>query len=165
MIEVLRVVTSRQIALLTNLAAEIWREHYPSIISEAQVEYMLEKFQSYAAIVQQIDSSKLTYYLLYLQGEPSGYFAVQIKADQVFLSKLYVRKISRNQGGAAAALDFVRQIARANALDRIVLTINKNNHASLQAYEKLGFVKTGEQVTHIGNGYVMDDFVMVLQLA
>lgn len=164
MIEVLRVVTSRQIALLTNLAAEIWKEHYPPIIGDAQVEYMLEKFQSYTAIVQQIDSSELTYYLLYLHGEPSGYFAMQIKTDQVFLSKLYVRKISRNQGVAAAALAFVRQIARANALDRIVLTINKNNHASLLAYEKIGFVRTGEQVTDIGGGYAMDDYVLELQL-
>ena len=39
------------------------------------------------------------------------------------------------------------------------LTVNKGNLRAVRAYEKFGFVRTEEQVSDIGNGFVMDDFV------
>jgi len=40
------------------------------------------------------------------------------------------------------------------------LTVNKNNNIALRAYEKLGFVNHGPLETDIGEGYIMDDFLM-----
>ena len=37
------------------------------------------------------------------------------------------------------------------------LTCNKHNTHSLDVYKKWGFEKVDEDVTDIGNGYVMDD--------
>ena len=41
---------------VTAVADEIWREHFIPIIGEAQVDYMLEKFLSPEALVEQINS-------------------------------------------------------------------------------------------------------------
>ena len=41
---------------LTTVADEIWREYFPLIIGEKQVDYMLDKFLSPDAVVEQINS-------------------------------------------------------------------------------------------------------------
>lgn len=46
--------TVEEIAELTQLAAEIWREYYVSVITIEQIDYMIEKFQSVSAITEQI---------------------------------------------------------------------------------------------------------------
>ncbi|MBU1109922.1 MAG: GNAT family N-acetyltransferase [Candidatus Riflebacteria bacterium] len=162
MIEIVRVVTSEQIEITAELADKIWREHYTPIIGTAQVDYMITKFQSPDAIRAQIDQNELTYYLLYSDREPAGYFAIQVKTEEVFLSKLYVKSSLRKRGLAAKALGFIKNVAADNCLRRISLTINKNNSASLAAYERLGFKNEKAVVTDIGNGFVMDDFILVL---
>ena len=47
-------VTDTEIETLAALADEIWHEFFPGIISDAQVDYMVEKFQSAPAMRQQI---------------------------------------------------------------------------------------------------------------
>ena len=42
------------ISNLAQMAKEIWEEHYTPIIGKDQVNYMVEKFQSVSAIIQQI---------------------------------------------------------------------------------------------------------------
>lgn len=162
MVEILRVITSEQIAATARLANEIWREHYTPIIGAEQVNYMIAKYQSPDAIRSQIDQNELVYYLLYVDRQPAGYFAIQIRPAEVFLSKLYVSKSLRRHGLAGKAIDFVKNVAADNCLNKISLTINKNNRESLAAYEKLGFKNEKAIVTDIGNGFVMDDYILVL---
>jgi len=162
MIEIVRVITIAQIEAVAALAAEIWREHYTPIIGADQVEYMIEKFQSKDAIKHQIDSGDLVYYLLYAARRSAGYFAIQVRSDEVFLSKLYVARPSRKLGLARMTIDFIKSVAADNCLKRVSLTINKNNRESLAAYERLGFKNEKAVVTDIGNGFYMDDFVLVL---
>ena len=42
----------------------------------------------------------------------------------------------------------------------LYLTVNRENAGSIAAYLAMGFRKVREQVTDIGEGYVMDDFIM-----
>ncbi|NCA83730.1 MAG: GNAT family N-acetyltransferase, partial [Opitutae bacterium] len=49
-----RVESAEPIAAVAALAREIWTQHYVPIIGAAQVEYMLEKFQSAEAIARQL---------------------------------------------------------------------------------------------------------------
>ena len=43
-----------EIPIIHALARKIWMDHYPSIISMEQIEYMLEKMYSEAALQQQL---------------------------------------------------------------------------------------------------------------
>ncbi|KAF1081769.1 MAG: Acetyltransferase, GNAT family [Candidatus Rifleibacterium amylolyticum] len=164
MIEIVRVVTNSQIESVAALADQIWREHYTPIIGAEQVAYMLENFQSPEAVRAQIDRNELIYYLLYTDQRPAGYFAIQIRPEEVFLSKLYVTRQSRRLGLAKNAIDFIKNVAADNCLNRISLTINKNNSDSLAAYERLGFKNEKAIVTDIGNGFYMDDYVLALEV-
>lgn len=147
------------IEVVADLAAEIWTEHYTPIIGSGQVEYMLDKFQSCHAITKQIDEGFL-YYLIEDGGQYVGYFAVEPKEGLLFLSKIYVRASQRGKGLGRDAFDFIEETAVKMGLKKIALTVNKNNSVTIDIYLRLGFVNKGPIVTDIGNGFVMDDFLL-----
>ena len=152
--------TESDIHAVAALANEIWREHYEPIIGLAQVEYMLEKFQSAAAIAAQIAEEGFCYYLIRAEGQGDiGYLGFQCEGAVMFLSKLYVKKSARGQGFGARAVGFLRGLAKKQGMEKIRLTVNKGNALAIAAYERAGFTRTGELVIDIGGGYVMDDFV------
>lgn len=144
-----------------RLADEVWREYYVSIISIGQIEYMLDKFQSVAAITEQIQDQGYEYYLFKRENEPAfGYMSVKPEEGKLFLSKFYIVKNHRGQGYASQAIEFLERLCRERGFSHIWLTVNKYNHSSIAVYERKGFRIVREQVADIGNGYVMDDYIM-----
>jgi len=150
----------RSVCRIEKLAGEIWREYYIPIIGAAQVEYMLERLQSVPALNFQISRGFL-YYLLKIDGEFSGYFAVLPEKDKerLFLSKIYLLSSARGKGCGRRTLEFIETLA-GPGLNRISLTVNKGNIGAIGAYLKCGFTISGTQVTDIGGGFVMDDYLM-----
>jgi len=158
-IRIVPITEMKQIEIVCQLAADIWMEHYEPIIGQEQVHYMIEKFQSPEPVQNQINNG-YQYFFLRLKDENAGYMAFNQEDGKMFLSKMYVAKPYRKQGIAGAAFAFAEGECRINGLGSIWLTVNKHNSHSIAAYERLGFVTIREQVADIGNGYVMDDFVM-----
>jgi len=145
---------------LEQLAYEIWNEHYVPIIGQAQVDYMLERFQSRAAMREQI-AAGYEYYGVRRGGSLIGYMAVRAEPEQkrLFISKLYLHKSSRGSGTGRLCMEFIERLARQRDLEYLWLTVNKGN-PSVQIYERLGFRIAADIVMDIGNGFVMDDFRM-----
>ena len=154
------VATAGQIDTLATLAKEVWTEHYASILAPEQVEYMVETFQSAAAVERQLREQGYRYYLVCRGGRPAGYMGLQPGEGKLFLSKLYLLKEARGRGFARQMLAFMEGYCRALNLSAIWLTVNRHNSGSIAAYEKMGFATVREQKADIGNGFVMDDFVM-----
>lgn len=161
MIQIDRADRREQITELVRLAAEIWHEYYTPIIGRAQVEYMLEKFQSHAAITRQI-ADGYQYYVVRDAGVPVGYFSVlsDPTADGLMLSKLYVKRSLRSRGIGRKMLEYAEQLARQHQIPVIWLTVNKQNHDSIAWYNHMGFANVGSVVQDIGGGFVMDDYRM-----
>jgi ribosomal protein S18 acetylase RimI-like enzyme len=143
------------------LANTIWNEHFVAIIGQAQVDYMLAKFQSKSAITEQLKQG-YEYYLLKDGHTVLGYMAiVKNETDKrVQLSKFYILKTHRAKGYGGEALRHLEQIVQDYKMSVIWLTVNKYNKNTLTSYQKMGFKQTDDWVSDIGNGYVMDDFVM-----
>lgn len=148
-----------QIKAIVSLAYEIWYEHYTPIIGKAQVDYMLEKFQSVKAIEEQIENGFL-YFLCVHENAPVGYMSVNFRGDKLFLSKIYIASADRRKGYGREMLTFLEVLARENALKKISLTVNRYNTNSIQMYENVGFSICSSIVQDIGNGFVMDDYQM-----
>lgn len=146
---------------IETLACEIWEEHYTPIIGAKQVTYMLEKFQSARAMEEQVKEG-YEYFMILEEGQLVGYLAFKEEAEGLFLSKVYVHSSVRGKGFGKAAIEFVKTEVQKRGLSQIRLTVNKYNHNSIAAYFKMGFEKTRELVMDIGEGYVMDDYEMVL---
>mgnify|MGYP000023520888 CR=1 FL=1 len=146
-----------------ELADEIWTKHYTPIIGSDQVRYMLENFQSFEAIVKQM-SEGMNYFLMDFQGKPVGYMASKPDDEDLFLSKIYVLSGMRGKGIGGYAMNFLANMAREQGFRHMTLTVNKNNTDSIRAYQKMGFVNLGPLETDIGNGFIMDDYLMKKKL-
>jgi ribosomal protein S18 acetylase RimI-like enzyme len=162
----IRIITVTNIELvysLTAIAEDIWHEHYDSIIGQKQVDYMLEKFFSPEALVEQINNG-YEYFLISYDYTFAGFAAIHEKDKQLFLSKLYIHKEFRGKKISSYMLQKFVEICKLRELKKIWLTCNRNNTNSLAIYEHLGFQKVREEVTDIGNGYVMDDYVLEYEI-
>ena len=148
-----------QIEIIENLASEIWNEYFTPIIGTAQVDYMLEKFQSKNAITEQLQNG-FQYFLIKNNNQPVGYIGMLVKEQQLFLSKLYITSAERGKGHGRKAIEFVEQLANEQNLKKISLTVNRHNTATINIYKKLGFENRGCTVQDIGNGFVMDAYAM-----
>jgi len=160
LIEITTVRDSGEIGTVASLAKEIWYEYYVPVIGRAQVDYMVPRFQSAAAIREQI-AGGLEYYLIAAENAPAGYIAIQRQPTEqaLFISKLYIRKSVRGRGLARCALSFLVSLCRRESLKLIWLTVNKRNPA-IETYKRLGFRHVADVVTDIGDGFVMDDYRM-----
>ena len=155
-----KIETDSQINELCALAKKIWNEYSTCFISQEQIDYMLEKFQSEQAVKRQIDYERYQYYFLEEDGRNFGYFAIQPQKDYLFLSKIYIDKEHRGKGFARQAfVNAIIPIAKERELPSIRLTVNKYNIPSFCIYEKLGFVRIDSVETDIGGGYIMDDYI------
>ena len=142
------------------LADSIWHECFVDIISTGQIDYMVEKFQSYEAMTKQISEQDYSYYAVRDEGELCGYIGMKPEKDEhFFLSKLYLRSDKRGRGIASQMLEKVFEEARACGKKQVYLTVNKHNDHAIAVYKKTGFKVIDEVVTDIGNGYVMDDYI------
>jgi diamine N-acetyltransferase len=166
MISLLPVKTITDVNNVAELAAIIWNEYFPAIIGQPQVDYMLKKFQSSEAIKAQIVSG-YDYYLIHNGQGNIGYIGLVAGQGQsgMQISKFYIFKDYRGQGIARQVLTQIIEISKKQGYIRLFLTVNKYNHHSIAAYNKLGFNTIQETIMDIGNGFVMDDYVMEMVIA
>ena len=151
-------------AIVARLADTIWRAHYASMISMAQIDYMLDGRYVPERMRQYLDSDQRWMWVLRVDGEPAGYCSCSLDDDAMKLEQLYLLSTHKGQGLGGAMLRHVEAQARALGRSRLYLTVNKGNTDSVAIYRKSGFVVREEAVFDIGTGYVMDDYVMEKQL-
>jgi len=149
----------KDINMTANLADEIWHEYYRSMLSETQIDYMVNNYQSPHAIAAQINRG-YQYYTIYKDGMPLGYFAVEKKEGYLFISKIYLAKAFRRQGCGKASMNKITDIAKNYGYKDIRLGVHKYNNDSIAAYKKMGFKIIDSIVADIGSGFVMDDYIM-----
>lgn len=149
-----------QLRTLAAMADEIWHECFPDIISDMQIDYMVEKFQSYEAIKKQIEDEGYHYFVVEIDGVPAGYYGLCKKPDgTMFLSKLYLRQEMRGRGIASMMYREIKRFTRREGCELIKLTVNKRNTHAINVYKHIGMRLLDETVTDIGGGFVMDDYV------
>lgn len=160
-IEMRKVTLPTDIKSVTLLAKEIWNEHFVPIVGQAQVDYMLDKFQSVSAIARQI-AEGYEYYLVLNEAQRVGYFAFVLHPAgfHARLSKIYVRQARRGHGIGKAIMAFVEKHCIAMGIRELWLTVNRHNTGSIAFYQSLGFNRSECIVQDIGNGFVMDDYKM-----
>lgn len=158
----LRDLTEADFTTLRGLGETIWRQHYSAIISLAQIDYMLagryvpEKLRAY--VVAQDRWLKL----LIVDGSAVGYCSYAFTEDvtEMKLEQLYLLAAFKGRGLGGLMLNHVESQARAYGKSSVMLTVNKHNIDSIAVYRQRGFTVREEKVFDIGNGYVMDDYVM-----
>ncbi len=162
MVEIRICETKQEIEQLAKLANEIWHEYFVQLLSPEQIDYMVEKFQSYDVLEHAIYQEGYLYYLLYEQEDLIGYCGIHPEEELIFLSKLYLHKQWRGKGLSSLLLNQVIVYAKEHGKRGIYLTCNKYNQHSLDIYRAKGFYETDSVKTEIGHGFIMDDYILQL---
>lgn len=162
--EILKCTTQHQIEELAQLAKQIWHEYFIHIISHEQIDYMVEKYQSLTALKKAIQQEGYTYFLAYEEGQLIGYCGIHPEETKLFLSKLYLHQSARGKHYATTLLNHAIQFAKDLNLSAIYLTCNKYNTHSLDIYRAKGFRQIYAVQTDIGQGFIMDDYILQLDL-
>ena len=147
-----------EVGVIQQLAQKIWWAHYPEIIGEQQVEYMLERFYSLDALAKQMAEGQV-FYLIQSEMMDMGFVAVTALGEgRYFINKFYVDVDQHNQSVGTAT--FAALLDELKDAQEIQLQVNRMNCKPINFYFKLGFVIDRVADFDIGNGYFMNDFVM-----
>lgn len=153
------------IGVVQALADHVWRRHYPGIISTEQIDYMLEQGYSRDALLRYVDAADAGLALARVDDEPVAFVAWQESgAGSMKLEKLYVVPKHHGKGVGRALIEHVVQAARRAGCREVMLNVNRNNGSSVRAYEHCGFAIRERGDFPIGNGFVMEDYIMVRSL-
>ncbi len=123
---------------------------------------MLEWMYSAAEIRRQWIAG-VDWQLVEADGIPVGYLALTWEPGNrdLELNKLYLDPAFHGQGMGQQMLGFVKERARTLGASRVQLRVNKANATALAAYRRAGFTIAESLREDIGNGFVMDDYLMV----
>ena len=143
----------------SDFASEVFIDYYIPLIGEKQARYMADLFLSQDAVSKLIDEGAV-FRLVKDEGQIIGFCEYKKEEERLFLSKLYARKDQRHKGVGRFMFEDVKAYARRNGLQKIYLTVNKGNTPSYEIYLHLGFKVIDSVVNDIGQGYVMDDYIM-----
>lgn len=151
------------IPVIKEIAEKAWRPTYDHILTEQQTLYMLDLMYNSLTLENQIKGN-IAFFMVDLGQETVGYFAVENVSDQkVKLHKLYLDPTQKQKGFGRKIIQYIKDWALTNQKNSIILNVNKNNSA-VQFYQKVGFTILEEMILDIGEGYVMDDYIMQLHL-
>lgn len=163
-VQVLPVNSPTRKMAVASLAQIIWNEHYAKILSQEQINYMVEKFQSMPAIEAAIKEQNYQYFLLVLGDTPIGYMGVVPEDDALLISKLYLMKPFRGERRSLLLFNKAEEIAKEMGKNKVRLFVNKHNYVPLRVYLRRGFRIVEEKKTDIGSGFFCDDFLMEKEL-
>ena len=161
----IRPATEQDFSLIRRLADEVFPATYTPLLPEGQVEYMMEMMYSEEALQEQLRGGH-RFFLGYVGGEPAGYLSIEQQGNSLFhLHKLYVLpRFQRSCLGRALFKEAVREVRRAGALPaRIELNVNRENKA-LGFYERIGMRRDRVVDIKIGEGFEMNDYIMVFDI-
>jgi len=158
--------TEEHLPALAKLAGVIWRQSYPGIISHAQIEYMLAKMYSLATLREEIQSLGIRFERLLVNGNLVGFASLGPTADPgvVKLHKCYLLPELHGRGLGSRLLQHCEREARRLGARRLILAVNKQNTKAVTAYQRNGFTVVEAISADIGDGFVMDDYLMMKDL-
>ena len=157
----LTVLKIEQLPIVIDLTKKIWPVAYGEILSKAQLDYMIDKFYNETALRELMQKGHV-FYLAQDENEKFvGFVSYEINSEpnKTKIHKIYVLPETQGTGLGREFFELVKEKAIENQQNAIFLNVNKYNNA-IHFYIKLGFTKVKDEVIDIGNGYVMDDYVM-----
>lgn len=144
------------------IAQEVWPKTYGAILSQAQLDYMMNMMYSVVALQQQANEKQHHFILAKENNSTVGFASYEFNSNETGktkIHKLYVLSTEQGKGIGKVLLDYIAKESKSHNNTALFLNVNKYNPAQ-HFYKKMGFEIDKEEVIDIGQGYVMDDYVM-----
>lgn len=161
-----KIETDADIAAAFAIVSKIWPVCYKDIISPGQIDFMLARMYAPETIKRET-AEGAGYFLVRVNGTDSGVISYELKPNGdgvVYLHKIYLDPALWGKGLGRWLLKHIEKHAKEVGAHAVELNVNKKNYRAIRAYERVGFIKKREQVSEIGNGFIMDDYVMCMEI-
>ena len=159
-------VTPTDVEALVSLARVVWQEAYAEIITQAQIDYMLEQRYNRPRLRAELTTAGVWWDKATVDSHFVA-FASTLLTDtsgEMKIDKLYVAPERQRLGLGGRLIDHLSERALAQGCTTLILAVNKRNERAIGAYSKHGFIEREAVRVDIGNGFVMDDFIMAKSL-
>jgi RsiW-degrading membrane proteinase PrsW (M82 family)/ribosomal protein S18 acetylase RimI-like enzyme len=158
----IRKASSKDVPLIKKLADEVWPQTYAPILSKEQIDYMMNMMYSEESLQQQM--LKNEFIIVYNLKIPVGFASFSLMEPGIYkLHKIYVLANQQGKGTGKYLIDQLVNAMKIKGATALRLNVNRFNK-SQGFYEKMGFNIINEEKIDIGNGYIMDDYVMEKKL-
>jgi len=158
---IVRPATLEDRAFIRSVSERTWPSTYGHIISQEQIDFMLDWMYSDDSLSEQFTKGH-QFFIANLNGEDVGFCSASAEDRTSHkLNKLYVLPLAQGTGAGTLLLNKAIEVAKVEGSTSLFLQVNKHNSA-YEFYLKKGFLKEGDYIFDIGNGFVMDDYVMRL---
>jgi GNAT superfamily N-acetyltransferase len=154
-----------ELGIVTELAHQIWPPTFKDILTTQQLEYMLNWMYSKETLETQCVQGN-QFFLMEKGSIPVGFMGIELhypEKHQVKIHKLYVLPETQGSGAGRKFIEKAKKVALDNGLTELVLNVNRFNKA-VDFYHKMGFKIEKEEDIAIGQGFLMEDYVMTLTL-
>ena len=155
----LQIATPKDLPIIYQLDEKIWYDHYLSIITAEQIEYMLANFYSLENLEKLMNEGQMFYLIQDETNNSIGYLAVtENQPGHWFMNKFYIKTDVQGKGIGVNILKQWENLAKPKELS---LQVNRKNFKSINFYFKTGYIIKEVADFDIGNGFSMDDYIMV----
>jgi ribosomal protein S18 acetylase RimI-like enzyme len=162
MIREAQVSDCQHISILANAA---WWAHYPSILSDAQIAFMLQEMYAVDKLSHQMEVLGHKFLVMVDANETLEGFASVSPTDTGGawkLHKLYLHPQAKGSGKGRQLLSEVEKLVKKHGGTKLLLNVNRANTA-VTFYQRYGFSKE-EEVDIPYHHFVLNDFIMVKSL-
>ena len=152
------------VALIRELTFRVWPQTYATILSQEQIDYMLEMMYSEDSLKEQMTEDGCHFIIVYENGNPVGFASYSEEEPHRWkLNKIYVLQNQQGKGTGKYVINYIIEEIKKQNGNCLFLQVNRYNNAKT-FYEKLGFAEIDFINLDIGNGYFMNDYVMEKKL-
>ena len=165
MIEI-KIADKKHIPIIRELAEILWPATFAPILSDKQIEYMMEMMYSQESLEKQMDAGH-QYIIAVEDGVSIGYVSFEVNHNntkKTKIHKLYILPQYQRKGAGKNIIEYVAKEAIKSENNVLFLNVNKHNQSAIHFYQKHDFFLLKKEVIDIGNGFIMDDFVFELKL-
>lgn len=158
----IRKATLDDILTIQQIAHTTWYPTFEDILAEEQIQYMLEMMYSRESLTEQIEIKKHNFYLAEENNIALGFISVELHYQKQYtakIHKIYILPSAQGKGVGKLLMQKAEEIAREQKLKKLSFNVNRFNKA-LNFYENLGYQTVKSEDIDIGNGYLMEDFVL-----
>jgi ribosomal protein S18 acetylase RimI-like enzyme len=149
------------ISIIREIAQITWPVAFGEILSKEQLAYMMEMMYSQQVLENQLLHGH-EFYLFLEEERVLGFMGIEKNyknQNQLKIHKLYILPAEQGKKIGEKLILFAENICLEEQIQKLTLNVNRYNKA-LHFYEKLGFENVKSEDIEIGNGYLMEDFVM-----
>jgi GNAT superfamily N-acetyltransferase len=162
----IRQLAKEELPKVQSIAYRTWPTTFANILSPEQIDYMLNWMYDVKMLESQLEKGH-TFLLAEEKGEELGFAGFELnysEGQKAKLHKIYLLPTAQGKGVGKGLIFEVADQARKANQKSLLLNVNKYNQKAIDFYLKIGFQEIYKEVIDIGNGYVMDDVVMELNL-